>query len=98
MINANMKTYNYFALGEENEYGQPQLSTEPIGTIKMAIETTSQSVQDNILYTNASYIGFTHAFVDDSFVINYENKMLKVLYVNPRGRFKQVYLADYGRY
>lgn len=96
MINANMETYNYFALGAEDAYGQPQLTQEPVGTIKMAIETTSQSVQDNILYTNASYIGFTHAFVDDSFVINYEGKKLKVLYVNPKGRFKQVYLADYG--
>lgn len=98
MINANMKSYNYFALVEENEYGQPQLTQEPVGTIKMAIETTSQSVQDNILYSSATYIGFTHAFVDESFVVDYEGKKLKVQYVNPKGRFKQVYLADYGRY
>jgi hypothetical protein len=95
MINRNMKSYNYFALGAENDYGQPQLSEEPVGAIKMAIETSSQSVQDNILYTGATYIGFTHALVDDSFVVSYGDKLLKVLYVNPKGRFKQVFMADY---
>ena len=95
MINANMKSYNYFTLGLEDDYGMPQLSQEPVGTIKLSIETTSQSIQDNILYANATYIGFTHAFVDDSYVINYGDKKLKVLYVNPKGRFKQVYMAEY---
>ena len=90
MINRNMKSYSYFALVGENAYGQPQLSEEPLGTIKMAIETSSQTVQDNILYTGATYIGFTH-----SFVINYGDKLLKVLYVNPKGRFKQVFMAEY---
>ena len=95
MINRNMKSYSYFALVGENAYGQPQLSEEPLGTIKMAIETSSQTVQDNILYTGATYIGFTHSFVDDSFVISYGDKLLKVLYVNPKGRFKQVFMAEY---
>lgn len=94
MINTDMKPYSYFALGEENDYGQPQLSQEPVGVIKMAINITSQSVQDNINYSDAQYVGLTHADVNDSYVIEYGNKKLKVLYVNARGRFKQVFMAE----
>lgn len=94
MINADMKTYNYFAFGLDNGYGQPQLTTEPIGTVKMAINITSQSIQDNINYKQASYIGLTHALLDDTAVIEYGDKKLKVLYVNPKGRLKQVFLAE----
>ena len=95
MINANMRHYDYFTFGAENAYGQPQLSEEAVGSIKMSIETTAQSIQDNKLYSGATYVGLTHALVDDSFVISYGNKKLKVLYVNPKGRFKQVFMADY---
>lgn len=93
MINAKMKLYNYFTLGEDNGYGSPQLSTEPTGTIKMAISLTSQSVQDNILYEGATYVGLTHAAIDDTFAIGYGEEKLKVLYVNQEGRYKQVYMA-----
>ena len=40
MINANMKWYDCFLLGEQDEYGQPALSAA-VGSIKMAIETTN---------------------------------------------------------
>jgi hypothetical protein len=93
MINCDMRAYTYFTLGEDNGYGMPTLSTSPTGTIKMAIYTTSQSIQDNINYSNASYIGMTSATnVDSTYVIDYEGKRLKVLYVQPRGRFKQVFM------
>jgi hypothetical protein len=94
MINANMRLYNYSLLGEANEYGQRPPIGEPIGTIKMAIEISSQSIQDNINYKNASYVGLTLAEVNDTYIIEYENKKLKVLYVNPRGRYKQVFLGE----
>lgn len=96
MINTAMRFYDYFLLEDDNGYGQPQLSQEPLGKVKMAIETTSQSIQDNILYSDATYIGFTHSLVADTFVVNYEDKLLKVLYINPKGRYTQVYLAEYG--
>ena len=96
MISNNMRFYDYFALGEENAYGQQKLSTSPVGQIKMAIETTSQSIQDNILYNNASYVGFTFGDINDTHVISYGDKKLKVLYVNSRGRMKQVFMATYG--
>ena len=94
MINADMRLYDYFTFGDDDGYGQPQLSTEPVGQIKMAINLTSQSIQDNINYKEAQYIGLTHADVDDTYVIAFGNERLKVLYVNPKGRYKQVFLGE----
>ena len=94
MFNNDMRTYNYFTFGELNAYGQPQLSTEPKGTIKMAIYISSQSVQDNINYKGATYVGITHSLLDDSCVIDYNGTKLKVLYINAQGRFKQVFMAE----
>lgn len=92
-----MKQYNYFTIGKDNGYGQPQMpaaDAEPVGTIKMAIYTTSQSVQDNINFKNCNYIGLTHAKVDDTYVIEVNGERLKVLYVNTEGRLKQVFLKN----
>ena len=94
MINADMHTYNYFTFGESNAYAQPQLSKDPVGTIKIAINLTSQTIQENINYKNASYMGLTFAPIDDTYVIEYGESRLKVLYVNPKGRYKQVFLAE----
>lgn len=96
MINADMRFYDYFTLGEENEYGVPTKSEDVKGQVKMAINIASQSVQDNVNYKECNYIGLTHANVDDTYIIDYEGELLKVLYINPKGRFKQVFLATYG--
>ena len=91
-----MKLYNYFTIGEANAYGQPQMpakDAEPVGQIKMVINISSQTVQDNINYAGCQYIGLTRANVDDTYIIEYENERLKVLYVNPKGKLKQVFLA-----
>ncbi len=95
MINADMKFYNYFTLGEQDAYGQQKLSAKPVGTIKIAINVASQSIQDNINYTNCQYVGLTHnKNVNDNYVIEYNGNKLKVLYVNPKGRLTQVFLAE----
>ena len=94
MITTDMRIYNYFTLGEANEYGQRTVSTTPSGTIKMAINLSSQSIQDNINYKDCRYVGLTHANVDDTYIIEYGNERLKVLYVNPKGRLKKVFLAQ----
>ena len=95
MINSNMRIYDYYTFGEANEYGQPQLSETAQGTIKMAINTTSQYVQENIKYKNATYMGLTHdPEVNDKYVIQYGDTKLKVLYVNPSGRMKQVFMGE----
>ena len=94
MINADMRIYNYFTLGEKSEYGERTISTTPTGTIKMALNITSQHIQDNILYKNCSYVGITHANVDDTYIIENGKERLKVLYVNNRGRYNLVYLGN----
>ena len=95
MINTDFRTYNYFTFGEDDGYGMAQLSTAPKGQIKMAINISSQSIQDNILYKDCSYVGLTQdANVDDTYVIEYGKSKLKVLYINPKGRYKQVFLKE----
>lgn len=94
MINPDTRTYDYYALGTEDEYGQEEIPTSKTGTINMSIYLTSQFTQDNINYEGANYIGITHnRDVSDSWIIDYEGKRLKVLYVNPKGRFTQVYMG-----
>lgn len=96
MINAQMRTYEYFTLNGKNAYGETTLSTVPTGTIKMAINVSSQTIQDNVNYKEAQYIALTQAKVNDTYVIKDENRgLLKVLYVNSMGRHTQVFLTDY---
>lgn len=92
MINAAMRTYDYFTFGEKDAYGQNKLSDTVQGTIKIAIYSTGTNVQDNINYADCNYIGLTMAQIDDSYVIQYGTEKLKVQYVQPKGRFKQVFL------
>ena len=44
MINTNMREYSYFTFGANNEYGQPQLSKEPKGKVKLSIFLTSEII------------------------------------------------------
>lgn len=93
MITTDMRAYNYFTLGNKDGYGQPTVSSEVQGTIKMAINLSSQSIQDNINYKDCSYVGLTtDKSVNDKMIIQYGDEKLKVQYINPRGRYIQVYL------
>lgn len=95
MINADIKSYDYLTYSNNDGYGQPKLSETVQGSIKIAINTTSQSVQDNIAYKNATYIGLTlDSAINDTYVIKYGDSLLKVLYVNHKGRYKQVYMSE----
>lgn len=94
MINADMRLYDYFTYGNDDAYGQPQLSKEVKGQVKMAIHITSQNIQDNINYNGSEYIGLTRDKIEDNYVIKIsEKEKLKVLYVNPKGRLNQVFMA-----
>lgn len=95
MINADIRPYNFYTFGEKNAYGEPQLSEEIQGSIKISINVISQSLGDNVNYNQATYIGLTRdAKVNDTYVIDYEGTKLKVLYVNPKGRLIQVFLSE----
>lgn len=91
MISLDMKLYNYSTLGNKNSYGQV-VEGEVEGQVKMAINLTSQSVQDNINYKDCQYLGLTFDSVDDTYIIHNGEERLKVLYVNPKGRYTQVFL------
>jgi hypothetical protein len=93
MINADMRFYDYYTYGAKDSYGQPTLSEDVQGSVKMAIYISSQAIQDNINYQDCSYVGLTlDKTITDAFVIKYGEEKLKVLYVNPQGKFIQVYL------
>ena len=92
MISAQMKNYNYRTFEENNSYGQPALS-DTKGTIKMAINLTTQTLNESSLYSGAQYLGLTNDAIDSTYVIEFNEENLKVLYVNPNGRYKQVFLA-----
>lgn len=93
MINADMRLYDYFLYEGKDAYGSPVLSDAPKGSIRMTINITSQSIQDNINYSGASYMGLTYSLLDDSYVIQYGEEKLKVLYINSKGRLNQVFMA-----
>lgn len=95
MINADMRNYCYYLYTAADEYGQPALLDDMQGTVRMAIYPTTKAVQDNINYCNAQYVGMTtDAYIDDTYVIQNDNgDMLKVLYIQPNGRYKQVFLG-----
>lgn len=93
MINAQMRNYDYFTFGENNAYGQPQLSDKK-GTIRMAIHFITEAIEENSFYSGANYIGLTlDSAVNSTYVIQYGDEKLKVLTVNPQGRYKQVSLS-----
>lgn len=93
MINAMMRSYNYSTFGT-NDYGQKVVDNQIKGQVKMAINLTNQSIQNDINYKDAQYVGLTMNEVSEDFVINYGTKKLKVLYINPFGRFIQVFLQE----
>ena len=93
MINTKMRSYKYSVLDSNDEYGQPQ-PVEAADTIKMAITLSSETLQDNALYSGAQYVGLTlDKRVNAKTIIFYGSEKLKVLYVNPQGRYNQIFLA-----
>lgn len=100
MINANIRAYSYYLYGNKDSYGQQQLITNDSGEpqaqgfIEIAINVTSQSIQDNINYSGATYLGLTLEPINDNYVIQYNDKKLKVLYVNAQGRLTQVFMSE----
>lgn len=93
MINTGMRLYDYFLFGEEDGYGVPTLS-EKKGSIKANINISSQQTQDNILYKDCTYTLLSLDYIDDSFVISYGDSKLKVMYVNPIGRYNQAFMKE----
>lgn len=94
MINADKRIYSYYTYTDTSGYGQPQLSKTPTGSIKMTINTLSNAITDNARFKDATYIGLTQQSITDKCVIEYGSEKLKVLYVVPKGRQKQVWMKN----
>jgi hypothetical protein len=62
----------------------------------MSISTLTKTVSDDIRFTDASYIGLTQNDINDTYVIQFGDELLKVQYVNKDGRYTQVFLGVYG--
>jgi hypothetical protein len=95
MINRDMRYYDYLKYSGSSGYGMDQLTEDVQGSVKMAIYHSSTSVQDNIKYSDCTYTALTNdSSIDDTFVIKYGKEKLKVMYIIPAGRYKQVYLKE----
>lgn len=95
MINSQFREYDYYLLPEKNNYGQQVLveGAPPDGVVELAIYETSKGINENNLYSGAQYVGLTYAAIDDTYIIQYGDRRLKVLYVTPSNRYNQVFLA-----
>lgn len=96
MIYSKMRQYDYWLISVNEEYGQevmPAAEETAAGKVKLSIYPTSTGTQDNILYANCSYVGFTFdAEINDKYVIAYNTERLKVMYIQTAGRMRQVFL------
>lgn len=96
MIVNRMRLYDYWLVSVNEAYGQevmPPADAAPDGSVKLSIYPTSTGTQDNILYANCAYVALTYdAEINDKYVIAYEKERLKVMYCQPQGRMKQVFL------
>ena len=103
MINSRMRAYNYYLIGDDNGYGQHTLIRDdngnPLkqGDITMSISTLTQAVTEDLRYTDSTYIGLTYDnVVNDNYIVQYGDELLKVQYVNKDGRYNQVFLGAYN--
>ena len=96
MINNKMRSYDYFTLTDVDSYGVPQL-TEKQGSVKLSLTHLTTAITQDIKYKDSSYVGLTYdKNINDTYVIQYGDEKLKVLYVIPSDRLIQVFLGDYG--
>lgn len=96
MIAADMREYDYYLVSDNDEYGQPLVNANPSGKIKMCINILTQAATGNVVYESASFIGLTKQSVTEAYIIDFNGVKLKVNYVNPMGRYTQVYMVLYG--
>lgn len=92
---SNQKLYNYYLIENNDEYGTSDVSIEIKGQVKMNINLTNQQISDDAIYKNAQFIGLTlDKDINENYIIEHEEMLLKVLYINKKGRYKQIYLGS----
>ena len=95
MIQSNMKLYNYYTLGELDDYGTNQVSKQIKGKVKLSIFLQTKQLSDNSIYKEAQFTALTNdKNINEKYLIEYNNMLLKVLYINDLGRYRQIYLGS----
>lgn len=95
MIARNMRYYDYYLYTDASGYGQQQLTEAVQGSVKMAIYHSSTNVTDSIKYRDCTYTAITcDKAINDAYVIQYGAEKLKVMYITPAGKYRQVYLKE----
>lgn len=95
MIQSNMKLYNYYVLNELDDYGTNQASEEVKGQVKLSIFLQTKQLSDNSIYKETQFTALTNdKDINEKYLIEYNEKLLKVLYINDLGRYRQVYLGS----
>ena len=95
MIQNNMKLYNYYTLDEIDDYGTNQVSEKISGQVKLSIFLQTKQLSDNSIYKEAQFTALTNdKDINEKYLIEYNNMLLKVLYINDLGRYRQIYLGS----
>ena len=96
MITTTFNDYDYYTYSSaQNEYGEKTVMSTKAGTVSIAIYLYTQNIVSNIKYKDAQYIGLTEsAALTESCVVACGDKRLKVLYINPVGRWRQGYMQE----
>lgn len=95
MIQSNMKLYNYYVLDELDDYGTNQASEEVKGQVKLSIFLQTKQLSDNSIYKETQFTALTNdKDINEKYLIEYNEKLLKVLYINDLGRYRQIYLGS----
>lgn len=87
--------YNYYTLVDSEYGGKTADFTSPTGVVNMAIQLNNMAMNSNTIYTSANFVGLTQEDIDDTYIIEYGNEKLKVLYVYPEGKYKQVFMQRF---
>ena len=92
MIAPKMRSYSCEILGALDEYAQP-IAAASTDTVLISLSEVNHSNNDNVLYSDAEYIGFTfNRDLDDTYILITDKGRLKATYVNRDGRYNVVYL------
>ena len=95
MIQSNMKLYNYYTLGEFDDYGTEQVSKQVSGQVQLSIFLQTKQLSDNSIYKDVQFTALTNdKDINEKYLIEYNNMLLKVLYINDLGRYRQIYLGS----
>ena len=95
MIQNNMKLYNYYTLSELDDYGTNQVSKQISGQVKLSIFLQTKQLSDNSIYKEVQFTALTNdKDINEKYLIEYNNMLLKVLYINDLGRYRQIYLGS----